>query len=327
MCELRPNALSIVAACLLLGFAANTSWADVTPFTQNFETLEADSANALANDGWIVFGNVFAPGGAYLYGYGTFPAPNGGAAFSAIVVGEGGPEQGNQQLSVYNDYNNVGEHTALNIVQANVFKEQTIGAADVGKTYVWQFDAKRGNLLAPSTAFAFIKTIDPSNNFALTNEILLETTSIDTLWSTYSVNLFIDAGLVNQLFQIGFNSLATNFVSSGIFYDNVVLREATTSAVPSTPGAFVLHQNVPNPFNPATRIRFELTQASAVTINVYDTAGRKITTLLHEQLGVGPHAVTWNGRRSNGTTAAAGIYHYVLETPTGRMSRSMVLLK
>lgn len=327
MNELRTKALSTVAACFLLCFAASTTLADVTPFTQNFETLEADSANALGDDGWVVFGNVFTPGGGYLYGYGPFPAPNGGSAFSAIELNQGGAEQGIQQLSIYNDYNNVAEHNAGNLVQANVFKEQTIGAADVGKTYVWQFDAKRGNLVAPSTAFGFIKTIDPANGFALTNEILFETTSLDTLWGTYSVSLFIDAGLPNQLIQVGFNCVATNFISSGILYDNVVLREQKTSAVPTTPSSFVLHQNVPNPFNPATRIQFELMQPSTVSINVFDIAGRRVATLLQEQMEIGPHSVTWNGRTSNGTVAAAGVYRYVLETSAGRTARSMVLLK
>ena len=48
---------------------------------------EADP-NALAADGWVVYGSVFTAGGAYLYGYGTFPAPNGTSAFCDIAAGE-----------------------------------------------------------------------------------------------------------------------------------------------------------------------------------------------------------------------------------------------
>lgn len=319
---------SLAAACLLLFVAATASQADITLYSQDFEAVAIGSADALSSDGWVVYGNVFInPGGAWLYGYGPFAAPNGGEGFSAVVAGQGGDGQGLQQISIYNDYNNLTHHTAGNDVQANVFQEQTIGAADVGKTYFFQFDAKMGNLTSPSTAAAFIKTIDPGNNFALTNEVLADMTSIPATWNTYSISLFIDAGLVGQLFQFGFLNTATDFISSGIFYDNVVLREPRTSATPSPQSFFTLHQNVPNPFNPTTRISFELQQDESVNLRIYDVTGRRVTTLLQKQLGAGPHSVSWNGRTSNGDVAAAGIYRYVLETSTGRSSRSMVLLK
>lgn len=324
----RPCTISILAACILLCVAVNTSRADIALYSQDFETLDIDSTTALEDDGWVVFGNVYSGiDSTYLYGYGTFPAPNGGEGFCAIVTGEGGAEQGLQQLSVYNDYNNLLAHDAGDLVEANVFIEQTIGAADIGKTYVFEFDAKLGNLTGGSTAAAFIKTLDPSNGFALTNSVTVDMTSIPTTWGTYSVKLTIDSSLNAQLFQFGFLNVATSYVGSGVFYDNVELREATTSAAPVTPSSFVLHQNVPNPFNPATRISFELTQSEAVTINVYDATGRRVVTLLDAQRGAGPHSVTWNGLMSNGTQAAAGIYRYVLETSAGRTSRSMVLLK
>ena len=81
-----------------------------------------------------IFANVFAPGGVtYLYGYGVFPAPNSGPpfAFCTIAAGEGGPAQGAQQLVVFSDYNNV-DHGVGNIIESNVFQEQTIDAGDVG---------------------------------------------------------------------------------------------------------------------------------------------------------------------------------------------------
>jgi hypothetical protein len=327
MFTLRSIGRSLLVASLLAGFTAAASHADINLYTQNFETIEADSADALANDGWVVYGNVYTPEGAPLYGYGTFPAPNGGDAFSAVDTGQGGPEQGTYQLSVYNDYNNVTEHTVGNLVEANVFHEDTIGVADVGKTYTFQFDAKLGNLDSISTAVGFIKTIDPANNYAQTNFVTEDMTNIPATWGTYHVSLFIDSGLVGQLFQFGFSNTTTYFLGSGVFYDNLVLREATTSSTPVPPVSFTLHQNVPNPFNPSTSIAFELQRQEHVLLRVFDTAGRRVATLLRSDLGPGPHAVTWNGRTANGDLAAAGIYHYVLETSEGRSSRSMVLVK
>ena len=44
-------------------------------------------------------------------------------------------------------------------------------------------------------------------------------------------------------------------------------------------------------------------------------------------LGSGPHSVTWDGKSTDGSTAANGIYRYILTTTTGRTSRSMVLAR
>jgi len=206
-------------------------WAAVTPYTQTFEGLNQADTSALGNDGWLVFANVFTSGGVYLYGYGPFPAPNDGAAFCAIVTGEGGPAQGAQQLSVFSDYNNT-DHGLGNIIETNVFQEQTIEAGDVGGTWTFSFDAKMGNLAGASEAEAFIKTLDPGAGFATTNHFTVDMTSIPNTWGTYSLQITIDAGLVGQILQIGFTTRASNYEGSGVFYDNVDFRiQAPPSAV------------------------------------------------------------------------------------------------
>ena len=76
-------------------------------------------------------------------------------------------EQGEQQLSVFSDYENADEHLAGNLIEANVFQEQTIGPDDVDKTWVFEFQAKKpafGGVTPPTTALAFIKTIDAGDN-------------------------------------------------------------------------------------------------------------------------------------------------------------------
>jgi len=198
-------------------------WAAIIPYSQDFEGLAQADPNALANDGWLVYGNVYeADGITYAYGYGPFPAPNGGPGFCAIAAGEGGPAQGAQQLVVYSDYNNEDHGNGSNrIIEANVFQEQTIEAGDVGATVVFSFDAKRGDLGGISQAYAFIKTIDPNSGYATTNFVTVDTTAIPTTWSTYSIELLIDAGLVDQILQFGFAARASNYEPSGVFYDNI----------------------------------------------------------------------------------------------------------
>lgn len=198
-------------------------------YRQDFEDLDAGDGAALADDGWLVFGNVFSgTTGGYLYGYGTFPAPNGGPAFSAIVSGEGGAAQGARQLVAYSDYNN-GNHGSGNVVEANLFRERTITTADVGRTVTFAFDARRGDLAGATTAMAFVKTLDPNAGYATTRLVTQVTTAIPTTWARYEIALAIDAGLVGQVLQYGFASRATNYAASGVLYDNLMLLRTPTN--------------------------------------------------------------------------------------------------
>ena len=324
---MRRHANLVIAAAALACLLPAAGLA-LTPYNQNFEGLIQTDPNALANDGWVVYGNVFTPAGAYLYGYGTYPAPNGTSAFSSIDLGQGGIPQGDQQLSIYSDYNNL-DHAAGNTIESNVFHEQTVLAGNVGQRWVWAFDAKLGNLVAPSTAKAFIKTLNPANNYATTNFVTADMTAIPTTWSNYSISLTITADLVGQLLQFGFTNNATSYLSSGVFYDNVDFHLDTASGVPSGMVALgaELRQNFPNPFNPSTRIEFALERPAMVELTVFDLAGRHVATLQQGELAAGDHHVTWNGLSAQGTPVPAGQYRYVLQTDQGRLSRSMVLLK
>jgi hypothetical protein len=123
--------------------------------------------------------------------------------------------------------------------------------------------------------------------------------------------------------------ISPSLQGGAIWFDNISFRELNRTGVPSEPGTlpFRLLQNTPNPFSPSTRIAFELDERGEVDVSVYNVAGRLITTLQSGVLEAGPHSVTWDGRTSTGSRAAAGVYRYVLTTSRGRTSRSMVLIR
>ena len=100
---MQNKAKAIFAVALLVFLIPAASFA-ILPYSQDFEGLDQTNVAALGDDGWLVFANVFGPDWAYWYGYGVFPAPNDGAAFSAIVIGEGGAMQGDQQMVAFSDY-------------------------------------------------------------------------------------------------------------------------------------------------------------------------------------------------------------------------------
>jgi hypothetical protein len=200
-------------------------------YTQDFESLVQTDADALANDGWVVGANVFAADGTtFLYNYFAFPAPNGGPAFSGIDIGQGGTAQGAQQMVIYNDYNNA-DHTngSGNVIEAIVFQERSIVAADIGTTISFTFDTKAGNIESPTTAEAFIQVLKSSDNsFATLTRGEEDTFITPATWGTFTVSVVIDASWVGELLQFGAQSRAANETPSGVFYDNMSVCSAPT---------------------------------------------------------------------------------------------------
>jgi hypothetical protein len=95
----------------------------------------------------------------------------------------------------------------------------------------------------------------------------------------------------------------------------------------SIPHRFTLQQNHPNPFNTATTIVFSLDKTGYVSLVVYDLLGRKVRTIVDEDLSSGGHTATWDGKDDYGTDVTTGVYFYRLTTGNQISSRKMVLLK
>ncbi|MDP6801577.1 MAG: FlgD immunoglobulin-like domain containing protein [Gemmatimonadota bacterium] len=87
--------------------------------------------------------------------------------------------------------------------------------------------------------------------------------------------------------------------------------------------------NTPNPFRPATTIRFEIagSREVAASLAVYDITGRRVRTLVQKTLPPGEFEILWNGRDSDGRKLAAGVYFARLQAEGVEDSRKMVLLK
>ena len=195
-------------------------------YEQDFEALDPAAADALANDGWLYFGNVYDGTGAFKFGFGPFVAPTISGQISGIATGEGGPDQGAQQLVVFSNYDccqpGEGHFNGTDLVETIVFQEiNPIPADFIGKVFTFTFDAKRGNIEGATTAQAFIRTLDPGAGFATTNNVVLDTTNLGTDWATYTVTLDLsDPLLQGQILQFGYSTVARNFEGAGNFYDN-----------------------------------------------------------------------------------------------------------
>lgn len=95
----------------------------------------------------------------------------------------------------------------------------------------------------------------------------------------------------------------------------------------AAPSAIALEQNYPNPFNPQTSIRFQLPEAAAVTLRVYDVLGRQVKTLLAGEMGAGDHEAVWDGTDASGLRVPSGVYLYRLEAGNVVRIRQMTMMK
>jgi len=93
------------------------------------------------------------------------------------------------------------------------------------------------------------------------------------------------------------------------------------------PENYALMQNVPNPFNPATVIQFDLPQASDVRLEVFNIIGQKVKTLVNGQLPAGHHKITFEGRGDNEQVLSSGVYFYRISAGDFRQSKKMTLVK
>ena len=93
------------------------------------------------------------------------------------------------------------------------------------------------------------------------------------------------------------------------------------------PATYALLQNFPNPFNPATTLRYELPQRVDVLLVIYDVGGEEVVRLADGPQQPGNHQAVWDGRAAGGREVPSGLYIARLVTPTRTQSIKMVLLK
>jgi len=99
----------------------------------------------------------------------------------------------------------------------------------------------------------------------------------------------------------------------------VTVTNLSTGLLPNT---YSLSQNYPNPFNASTVIEYTLPEPAWVTLEIYNTLGQRVTTLVDEGKPAGNHSAYWDANH-----LASGIYFYRMTAGNFRESRKMVLVK
>ncbi|UCH83817.1 MAG: T9SS type A sorting domain-containing protein, partial [Candidatus Latescibacterota bacterium] len=100
-----------------------------------------------------------------------------------------------------------------------------------------------------------------------------------------------------------------------------------TAASDHIPQQSALHQNFPNPFNPATTIAYDLAAPETVKLTVFNVNGQRVRELISKTQPAGRYSAVWDGRDERGQRVASGVYFYRLEAGAYSRTLKMVLLK
>ena len=93
------------------------------------------------------------------------------------------------------------------------------------------------------------------------------------------------------------------------------------------PSATMLTGVHPNPFNPQTKISYELAVAAVVELEIYDVKGALVRRLVRESMPVGRHAAVWNGQDDAGARVASGVYLARFSADAYRDVKKLVMVK
>ncbi len=116
-------------------------------------------------------------------------------------------------------------------------------------------------------------------------------------------------------------------IQSRFYADMNSVVVAIQEPVHAAPASFTLYPNYPNPFNPATTIRFDLNRSAKVSLKIYNVLGQEVRTLVSGQMPPGVHSVTWDGKDQRGQNVSSGVYLYRLETGGFSKTLKLTLLK
>jgi hypothetical protein len=138
--------------------------------------------------------------------------------------------------------------------------------------------------------------------------------------------------LVEFTFRSQGPPLQTDFqILDGVLVDlagNIdAINNVQIGSLLALPTDYALDQNLPNPFNPSTTIKYQMPAAGEATLIIYNLLGQQVRTLLKETMDAGFHSVVWDGKDQAGKQVASGVYIYRLQSGDFSTARRMMLLK
>lgn len=194
----------------------------------------------------------------------------------------------------------------------------TAGGADARKIINGDFDADGDiDLALASSNSEFISTYKNNGNAVFTGYLLQNT--FGKAYQIISNDFDGDGDLDLATTNHSTNSLSIFRNNNSFGYNSITQIDNG-----SVPNKFVLKQNYPNPFNPSTSINFRLPENGFVTLKIYSSSGKEISSLVNKNLDAGEYSVNFDADR---LSLESGVYFYKIIAGQFTDSKKMFYIK
>jgi len=179
--------------------------------------------------------------------------------------------------------------------------------------YEWRFELRPGNSRAPVTLYFENVAAAPA------------------AWQVYLHDVTLNhPAAIRQTPEYEFRAAQTSREPHRfrvLVGDSSFIRKELPGAF-AVPATVELFPNFPNPFNPATTIRFGLPRSGPVTLTIYNINGKTVRNLMSAaEKNAGYHVMIWDGRNESGEQVASGVYFCRLEAGAMVRIRKLALIK
>jgi len=108
---------------------------------------------------------------------------------------------------------------------------------------------------------------------------------------------------------------------------NLVEVDVQDADDPVIPLVTKLNGNYPNPFNPVTNIKYAVSEAGPVSIDIYNIKGEKVKSLVNELMEANYYITEWDGTDDNQNSVSSGVYFYKMKAGRYTSTKKMILMK
>jgi tetratricopeptide (TPR) repeat protein len=162
------------------------------------------------------------------------------------------------------------------------------------------------------------------------NQIILNMPNTDRAVFAEIEQIMIDnlqnISQVNKPMKTGDNYILSNVINTNKKVEqklnSFIKSLKITDNIYNNPNHYSLSANYPNPFNPSTKIDFELFKEGYITLKVYDILGNEVNTLVDEHKKPGSYSIHFNA-----SNLPSGVYYYKMDVNGFTSTRKMLLIK
>jgi len=166
-------------------------------------------------------------------------------------------------------------------------------------TLFWITESETENL-----GFNIYRGVNKNGEFLMLNAELIAGHGSTSERHEYS---YVDHDVINGV-TCHYKLEDVDYAGKAKLHEKVVSATPTSKESDANINQFRLYPCYPNPFNPETTLRFELTEAARISVQIYDLLGNRIITLSDAAFQPGEHNLTWNGRDHQNRLVGTGIY-------------------